>query len=408
MHASCRRTAGTAVHVLFISRGAELQDTLSMAANVQLWSESPSRICFHVLAGDRALRELNAAPLALHAAKAGLSINGNGTFELDELRVHNASDAAWEHKLSAHALSWMHHPALQQHTKARAVTVAKLFLHELLPPTVTQVMVIDPQVYAMSDIVELWDWFGQQMALNPDAVLGYAPEGQNFYRMMYAGSMSENEAASYNSGVFLQRLDRIRSQPGYRALLPRMEALMRMKESARHPTFEVPMMHRLLDLGDQTALAVAASAERTLWKGLMVPLPCEWNWQSSVVWFAHAKWILPRRGAFKVPALLLNQHDSTCHEPPKLLLFNSVLGKRTHAKLELSTRGPAAHELNMAVLKKALTGKLHQSDCQAAAETLASVMERACNATFLLQRHTAFIEALWAVARKEELLIWRD
>ena len=56
-----------AVHVALLASGSQLHEALSLAANVQLWSESPSRICFHVLADEAALRALEVAPLLLVA-----------------------------------------------------------------------------------------------------------------------------------------------------------------------------------------------------------------------------------------------------------------------------------------------------------------------------------------------------
>eukprot|EP00966_Prymnesium_polylepis_P327565 7383434-Prymnesium_polylepis.2 len=222
--------------------------------------------------------------------------------------------------------------------------------------------------------------------------------------MMYAGNMSGAEASGYNSGVFLHRLDRMRAQPAYRTLLPRMAALLRLSQRVRHGAFEVLMMHRLADSGDQTALAVAASAERALWSGLMVPLPCEWNWQVDIFWFAVAQYNVPRRPLFKLRALRINKYDSTCHEAPRLLFFNGgQTWTRAHSSLELGTRGPAAFAYNAAVLRKILKGQ--RAFCLAAAATLPSIVERACNASFLLQRHSAFVDALWAVAREQELLV---
>ena len=139
----------------------------------------------------------------------------------------------------------------------------------------------------------------------------------------------------------------------------------------------------------------------------MVPLSCEWNWQLGVAWYAHAKWILPRN-FFKVRSLRVNKHDSSCHVPPKVPLFNTEKWKRARTKLMLGQKGPAALAHNTAVIRKALAvqnmGIL--ADCVAAAATLPSVAERACNATFLLQRHTSFVKALWRDARDQKLLVW--
>ena len=262
-----------AVHVAILARGSvRLQDALAAAANVQLWSEAPLRICFHLLADDAGLSELNKAPLAFLAAKARLLF-----LTAAVVRIYNSSDAVWEQTLSADALNWLHHPSMQQ-SKARATTVAKLFLHELMPEDVTQALVLDSAVIAMSDVIELWEWFTQQTATRPNAVLGYAAEGQNPFRMMSsASSPSGLNMQGHNSAVGLYRLDRMRAQPAYLALLPRMAALIGQK--SQHPSFEVLMMHRLLNHGEQTALAVAARAETSLWEGLVVTLPCEWNWQ---------------------------------------------------------------------------------------------------------------------------------
>mmetsp|Transcript_19797 Transcript_19797/g.49450 ORF Transcript_19797/g.49450 Transcript_19797/m.49450 type:complete len:173 (-) Transcript_19797:38-556(-) len=159
------------------------------------------------------------------------------------------------------------------------------------------------------------------------------------------------------------------------------------------------MMQRLMDLGDQTVLAVAARAASSLWRGLMLPLPCAWNWQLSLVWYAHAKWILPQKFNFKALALRINTHDSSCHEPPKLLYFNTDSWRRARLYLELRSRGPSALVRNAAMLRTVLNSRYFDmmGDCRAAASTLLSVMERACNPTFLLQRHSDFVTQLWNV-----------
>ena len=122
-------------------------------------------------------------------------------------------------------------------------------------------------------------------------------------------------------------------------------------------------------------------------------------------WFASAKFNVPRKPSFKHKALLANSHDSSCHEPPRLLNFNGGLQwMAAYSNLELGARGPAALASNMEVVRKVL--RAQEGTCLSAAKTLPSVIVRACNATFLLQRHQRFVDELWAMARDQKLLVW--
>ncbi|KAL1522862.1 hypothetical protein AB1Y20_017828 [Prymnesium parvum] len=174
---SCWTALGGAVHIMMLARGSTLlHSVLATAANVQLWSDAPWRLCFHVLAGEVALRDHQESPSAVLELVSQLQFAaGRG----DVVRVYNATDGAWEQALTANALRWLHHPALKQSPQAHACTVAKLFAHELLPAAITQVMVLDSDLYFMADVVQLWEWFEQETARLHTAALAYAPESQN-------------------------------------------------------------------------------------------------------------------------------------------------------------------------------------------------------------------------------------
>mmetsp|Transcript_28519 Transcript_28519/g.65574 ORF Transcript_28519/g.65574 Transcript_28519/m.65574 type:complete len:125 (-) Transcript_28519:931-1305(-) len=69
----------------------QLKGALSTAANVQIWSDEPERICFHVLVGSESQHELAETCLDHLAAKAQLQ------FALsDVLRLYNSTDALWQ------------------------------------------------------------------------------------------------------------------------------------------------------------------------------------------------------------------------------------------------------------------------------------------------------------------------
>jgi len=97
--------------------------------------------------------------------------------------------------------------------------VPRLFLHELLPDEVKQVLVLDTDILVMADVIGLWEWFAERSNDHAEAVLGYAPENQNIYRIMYSSAAGGPEASGHNSGVFLHRLDRMRAQPAYHDIL---------------------------------------------------------------------------------------------------------------------------------------------------------------------------------------------
>ncbi|KAL1508778.1 hypothetical protein AB1Y20_004873 [Prymnesium parvum] len=72
-HHGCRTSPALAVHLALIARGSvQLKGALSTAANVQIWSDEPERICFHVFVGSEAQQELAETPLDHLAAKAQL------------------------------------------------------------------------------------------------------------------------------------------------------------------------------------------------------------------------------------------------------------------------------------------------------------------------------------------------
>ena len=102
-----------------------------------------------------------------------------------------------------------------------------------------------------------------------------------------------------------------------------------------------------------------------------MPLPCEWNWQLCLSWYAR-----PRTSAY-------HDHNGLCGEPPKLLHANCGV-KPALAALDIS-RAPEATARNVERLDRALRSS---HDCARAAQLRPwlGVERTACNATFLLQR----------------------
>ncbi|KOO33897.1 diacylglycerol o-acyltransferase 1 [Chrysochromulina tobinii] len=79
--------------------------------------------------------------------------------------------------------------AIQQRTaalggKQHTYTVPKLFLHELLPAEVSIAIILDADIVALTDLMQLVDEVEAVAEREPDAALFYAPEQQNLYRKL--------------------------------------------------------------------------------------------------------------------------------------------------------------------------------------------------------------------------------
>ena len=121
----------------------------------------------------------------------------------------------------------------------------------------------------------------------------------------------------------------------------------------------------------------------------MAPLPCEWNWQVCIDWYVTAR-SLHRLWSFKKRALRANRYDSSCHEPPKLLHFNGgPQWKAAFNQLDFGARGAAVLSHNLVAVQRALDAS--RSLCIEAERTLPGIASRACNVSFLLQRHATYV-----------------
>ena len=372
------------VSIALISRGtkARLATALRTIHSLLVWSKAPERLKFHILADEAVLSELQRTSLAEHTRRARVANWSMSQF----LNVVNATDAALERRLSSGARDWLHHAKLQD--KAHTYTAPKLFLYEILPRHVSRVLVLDSDLYPMADVSELWDAFDATAAAQHSVVLGCAYEGQSAYRMMWLDALSGPEASGYNGGVCLHLLDRMRTSRAYHELLSKLAVLMRLETPGK---FDAKMLARMVDMGDQTALSLAPGVEPDVWKALFSPLPCEWNWQVCVDWYATAK-DLHRLWSFKNRALRANRYDSSCQQPPKLLHFNGgSQWKDGFQRLDLITRGASALSRNVAAVERALAAS--RAVCDGADRIVPGIASRACNASFLLQRHISHVKA---------------
>jgi len=376
------------VNVALVSRGekSRLATALRAIYNLLVWTASPERLRFHILADKAVLAEHARASLVEHSRRAGVTIS-----KLSErLVIVNATDAALECKLSPGGREWLHHVKLQD--KAHTYTVLKLFLYEVLPRNVPRALLLDTDLYAMADVCELWDAFAAATTHQPSVVLGCAYEGQSAYRMMWLDALSGPEASGYNGGVCVHILERMHTSSAWHELLSRLAELMYLETPGK---FDMKMLARMVDLGDQTALSLAAGVAPDLWKALFSPLPCEWNWQVCIDWYANAKY-LNRVWSFKARALRANQYDSSCHQPPKLLHFNGgSQWKQAFSRLNLVSRGSIALSHNLAVVQRVL--RVSRDVCGGAEQTVPGIASRACNASFLLQRHFSHLNAMGAI-----------
>ena len=244
-----------------------------------------------------------------------------------------------------------------------------------------------------------------------------APISQNVYREIasFRSPRTPHEPnQGFNGGVGVHYLERLR-QPSsaYRQLLPQMLAYFASpgeskvgNGSSSHASSHVSILEES-GYGDQTALALGRTLSDEDW---ILPLPCEWNWQMCIHHYAPPPPPRPHHHSASEAAQQQQQQqqphsdappprardptDSMCPLTPKFL----------HADCLSSLKGAIAKILracanqtsgcepssSVRVLAAALNEPFVAQVCRRAARlpSLATaVRSRACNSTFLLQRH---------------------
>lgn len=362
-------------------------------ANIREWSAHSERLCFHLLAGGEALRDLFSRPLIEWLMLANWQPS-----HIHQLSIVNMSNGAFDSRLGDLGLRY-YRSSLFAATryKVSQYTVIKLFMHRLL--SLDRVLVLDSDVLVMADMCELWDWFTQQLTARPAVVAAYAFEQQNEYRFLDVAmgpyrrlpNKTPSHAQGYNGGVGLLALNRMRSQPSFERAL---DGVLRFAEVVKlercHRAFA--SMHTcvhiecgLISLGDQTILTLAARLEPR-WDELVAPIPCDWNWQMSLAYYTPSYQSLAPASCRDRLNLLIKV-DSMCPTPPRLLHLNHPAKLKSQLQRTLKMLGRDAEQLshNRAALSSLLKRTYAARMCRNADYWL-NLSHRACNATFLLTR----------------------
>jgi hypothetical protein len=424
---SCTGSRPDAVHVAYLARGhTRLQSTLLAVHDLLIASATPHRLCFHLLLDWISLRELDSDPHLL--VRAGMhAAQGRHMF------VVNATDAALREALGVEGqrwlnlsfphsgvnsgrrrptlpqqtaawteLHWSHSPKFpfapyprppyspreeqQRYSRAQLYTAPKLFLYNLLQPFVEQCLVLDNDLLALGDACALADYATARFASARSAGLMYAREQMSHHeRFLRAGLYGSKPPATdaalfgFNGGVAVHQLARLRQDSSYSQLLSAVrEEVTALPEETRAAV-------KLDPVDDQTALTLAAGWREARTAALILPLPCEWNWQMSLWWYTMTSHAKP-----------VHQADSTCYEPPRLLHANAYgkpVVRALHRRREVSTAThlrPGETVLSRKTIVDALSEHLMQrvqaGNCGRASISIPSIASRFCNATFLLQR----------------------
>lgn len=353
------------------------------------WSATPERLCFHLLAGQRALKVLATRPRSEWLWLAGWSLRYVPT-----LTIVDASDNTLTRKLNALGLEYLRSKAWPVDSKTSMFTVTKLFAHRLL--SLNRTMILDDDIYAMADVCELWDEFELQTILQPELLLGYASEQQNEYSLLsmlsFMPGLPPLGTQGYNGGVAILALDRMRTHGAFEASLAiAHKVAQEIHEECKTTSSASYCEHiscSLLLLGDQTILTLASLLSPG-WSNLMWRMPCEWNWQTSIAYYAPANHDNRRyvRGICREKMEQMMRRDSTCAQPPKLLHFNypQPLKKAHQLEFRMFRGEPNARRHNIEALSSAFRDVEVQQTCRMS-EQFVNISHRACNASFLLSR----------------------
>ena len=370
LHSSC--TAHEATHVAFVHHGARasLEHTMRAAADAQRKSRCP--VCAHILTDAMAHAE-RALALQRRATRGDGGVHAHTA-----VWVHNASLVALRDRLGAEGRLWM--PLLAARA-GHEHTLPMIFAHELLPHTVSQVVMLDSAVVALDDVCELARWGASSFETTPEAVVAFAHEQTNMYRYSKdwrqlwtragcapgCGSRADNNSRAYfqgvNSGVGLYHLDRLRdarTPSWYHWLVPKL------RNEVASGRFDRMEWHTT---GSQAVFSLAAARFPSTWRRLFVPLPCEWNWQAS-------------RGSIRPWEL-----DFTCHSPPRLYHANAAESSLRALATQLQRAPAERHETARRTVERAMHSSVTRWRYCAARPDVADALQPArerCNATFLV------------------------
>lgn len=399
-------------HIVYVARGAAtLAPTAASILQVAAWAADRSRLRFHLLAGERVLQDLEQKPLSAWLGTAPGSDAASDS-ELS-VQVHDATDAAMSRRLSPLGNAWLQHTN-RLTAKTHSYTVPKLFLFELMPPSVDQVITLDTDVVALSDVTRLFLHTRQLAATHKSVGLFFASKQQNKYRWTLNWTrLSRSESSAWpdhrrngvNGGVGVQFLQRLRNSTTYRTVLRRF-LLPDVRSAALIGGTKEKIAATLL--GDQTVFSVGAILAPQDWADLMRLLPCAWNWQTCVWSYARVDEcpifegnIICPPDAPQPPVL----HDSSCPLAPrflhfdcpgelKALLVNSFAPTgANHTDFSRVLGGGAARvdedgaSRAITALDRALKAPRAASMCGRAERRLPGIATaRFCNASFLLSR----------------------
>jgi len=269
--------------------------------------------------------------------------------------------------------------------------------------------VLDQDILALDDVCTLADYASRHFQARPDAALMYAHEQTSHYHdslsdLVYA--MSANPSVGrgggvgiggalpsvlpgwrfgFNGGVGVQCVRRLRRLGTYQGILKRVREAVAALPPAQ--------LRLIIPVDDQTTFTLAAGWHAAQWAALMIPLPCEWNYQLCVGWYQDLVKGRPRHTA-----------DATCYEAPRLLHANSMMKGMVqalhHTRMPADpnnvvvsgSAGVAGARHGREKIRSAMVVDLHRHQsfqmkvCERASIAIPTLGARYCNISFLLQR----------------------
>ena len=345
--------AGNSVHVVYVSRGPKrgmLSTALLSAENIFKAADAgcQARLCFHVIGGQGALADHK-------ELKAKYTISSAVT-------VHNVTDAELVKKLEDDGRKMFYHKRVPGPGMPRLCTAAKLFLFQVMPEFVHRALVIDSDTVVLHPVCQLTDHFGEQIQQpgRENVVISYAHEQQNTYQQS-----SKNYSTTVNGGVAVHELVRMRTQGHYRKILQELMAI------------GLPMAQSDF-LADQSIYVEIAQRYPSQWAQLHEELPCEWNWQLCLFWYAKSK-----KGVGS---------DVSCPRPPKILhtlCTAKDVGYRLVGRI-LEPNGCDCRDM-LAMLQEHIRDKQTGmgKDCARVGHTYPALRGRHCEPKFLLHNCAA-------------------
>lgn len=321
----------------------------------------------------------------------------NQFFETPENNIsfYDTSDAALARVFSPVAKRV--HEEFAGFPQARSYCAVKLFAVELLPPHVSDILILDSDLLPKGDVLKLRADALERTRGDRAAALVYATESQPFYRWALQGVGAPprerlTQGFGFNGGVAFQRLDRLRAGPAHDlyydvfSRLVRADGLQTYRSAlpARR-SFRFPMS---MAMGDQTLLSIADALFPREVRKLFRVLPCTWNVQVCLYFYilfatgSHPSLPTPcvrpstwkrRSRAAASSAVCFNVTDQTCAtDRPQIVHFNTPTAKQ----VVLAS--------NFTKALKAFTTKRYARECRTAWRVYPAIYERLCNVSWLL------------------------